>query len=131
MAPLASETEAGEELHRPVLTDGELPGGAAGTDVLVRPGHIAWCPRMADGSPEHARWHAWRRHRRGSPTLSRHRPRRGKARSAGVSRGTGRPGARATEEEKGVVAWLAMQAAAVLPTAKRKAAHAGWTGQLT
>jgi hypothetical protein len=131
MAPLASETEAGEELHRPVLTDGELPGGAAGTDVLVRPGRTAWCPQMADGSPEHARWHAWLRRRRGSPALSRHRPRRGKARSVGVSRGTGGPGARATEEEKGVVARLAMRATAVLPITKRKAAHAWRTGQLT
>jgi hypothetical protein len=44
--------------------------------------------------------------------LSRHRSRRGKARRAGVSRGKDGPGARATEEEKGVVARLAMRAVA-------------------
>jgi hypothetical protein len=47
MAPLSNETEAGEKLHRPVITDDELPGGAAGTDVLVMPGRTAWCPRMS------------------------------------------------------------------------------------
>jgi hypothetical protein len=29
-----------------VLTDGELPGGAAGTDVLAMPGRTTWCPWM-------------------------------------------------------------------------------------
>jgi hypothetical protein len=38
MPPLSSETKAGEKLHRPVITDGELSGGAAGTNVLVMPG---------------------------------------------------------------------------------------------
>jgi hypothetical protein len=47
MALLSSETEAGEKLHRPVITDGELSGGAAGTNVLVMPGRTAWCPRMS------------------------------------------------------------------------------------
>jgi hypothetical protein len=47
MAPLSSETEVGEKLHRPMITDSELPGGAAGTDMLVMPGHTAWCPRMS------------------------------------------------------------------------------------
>jgi hypothetical protein len=30
-----------------VITDGELPGGAAGNDVLVMPSRTAWCPRMS------------------------------------------------------------------------------------
>jgi hypothetical protein len=38
MPPLSSETKAGEKLHQPVITDGELSGGAAGTNVLVMPG---------------------------------------------------------------------------------------------
>jgi hypothetical protein len=99
-APLASGTEAGEELCRPELTGGEPSGGAVSTNVLRTPSRIDRCNcsarQLTGASMPACMAHG------GAAARRPHRPmaRRGGRGGAGAPWLRGKAGAREREKRK-------------------------------